>query len=350
MSLLRSGCRLPLFDLLRLSSSPARTYVSRAHPPSSIPTSPITEAIMSILNGVEQRKINRENRWLKGAEKRTAKGIKVSSLMLISLFQLVQISNLFKLSKQDDGPYRNQDETIEMALNLNLDPRKPGQALRGSVPLPHGTGKKVSILVFISDDDTESISKAKAAGAINIGGQSLIESIQSGDLALNFDRALATPDMMPSLSKIARLLGPKGLMPNAKVNAIHPSDKIAEAVKAQAAGMVQYRTDKNGIIHAGIGKGSFKPEQLQENIREFMNTIHSVKPESYGKGKKKGNKKGGGSSGSKNVKYYLKAHLTSSQGKGSVNIDLRTVDVSNSNVCIINSHASVFFLMMSFLL
>jgi hypothetical protein len=137
--------------------------------------------------------------------------------------------------------------------------------------------------------------------------------------------------MMPSLSKIARILGPRGLMPNAKLNAIHPPDKITEAVRAETAGMVQFRTDKNGIIHAGIGKGSFQPDQLQDNIREFMNTIHSVKPESFGKGTKKGgggNKKGGGSVGNKNVKYFLKAHLTSTQSKGSINIDLRTVDVS----------------------
>jgi large subunit ribosomal protein L1 len=290
----------------RIYSSVSRTYVSRAHPSASTQTIPISEAIVSVLDGIEERKITREKRWQRGADKRAVNGIK------------------------ENGPYRNQDETIELALNLNLDPRKPGQALRGSIPLPHGTGKKVSIVVFISDNDTETIAKVKAAGASHIGGQSLIESIQNGDLALNFDRALATPEMMPSLSKIARVLGPRGLMPNAKLNAIHSPDKIIDAVKAEAAGMVQFRTDKNGIIHAGIGKGSFKPEQLQDNIREFMNTVHIAKPESFGKGKKKGSKKGGSSVGNKNVKYYLKAHLTSAQSKGSINIDLRTVDPTSS--------------------
>jgi hypothetical protein len=164
---------------------------------------------------------------------------------------------------------------------------------------------------------------------------------------LNFDRALATPEMMPGLSKIARILGPKGLMPNAKLNAIHPPDKIAEAVRAETAGMVQFRTDKNGIVHAGIGKGSFRPDELQDNIREFMNTIQSVKPESFGKGKKKsggGNKKGGSSAGNKNVKYYLKAHLTSSQSKGSINIDLRTVDVSRCVDYLSNALQSIYLM------
>ncbi len=241
--------------------------------------------------------------------------------------------NLF----QDDGPYRNQDETIELALNLNLDPRKPGQALRGSLSLPHGTGKKVNVLVFTPDDEEETIAQAKAAGATHAGGASLIESIQNGDIPVPmFDRALATPDMMPSLSKIARILGPRGLMPNAKLGTIQPPDQIAGAVKAQAAGMVQYRTDKVGIIHAGIGKGSFSAEELSDNIRAFMDEIQKVKPENYGKGKKKGGGgakggKKGGSGSSKNEKYYLSAFLTSTQERGSLNIDLRTLDPSSSS-------------------
>ena len=159
---------------------------------------------------------------------------------------------------QDEGPYRNQDETVELSLSLNLDPQRPGQALRGSLPLPHGTGKKVKVIVFCSDDDTQTIETAKKAGATVAGGSSIIQSISSGDIAVDFDRSLATPDMMPLLSKIARILGPRGLMPNAKLGTIQPKDKLEDAIVAQAAGMVQYRTDKNGNVMAGIGKGSFE--------------------------------------------------------------------------------------------
>lgn len=158
---------------------------------------------------------------------------------------------------QDDGPYRNQDETVELSLCLNLDPQRPGQALRGSIPLPHGTGKKVNVIVFCSDEDTETIAMAKEAGVNVVGGSSVIESITNGSLPVNFDRALATPDMMPSLSKVARILGPRGLMPNAKLNTIQPPGKMRDAIIAQTSGMVQYRTDKNGNIMTGIGKGSF---------------------------------------------------------------------------------------------
>ena len=122
-------------------------------------------------------------------------------------------------------------------------------------------------------------------------------------------------------------------MPNAKLDTIQKKDKIADAVKAQSAGVVQYRTDKEGIVHAGIGKGSFTEEALADNIREFMNLIQSVKPDSYGKGKKGGGggKKGKkGSAAKKDAKYYLKAALTSSQGKGSVKIDLRSLDPTSS--------------------
>ncbi len=123
-------------------------------------------------------------------------------------------------------------------------------------------------------------------------------------------------------------------MPNAKLDTIQPANRLAEAVKAQSAGMVQFRTDKNGIIHAGIGKGSFTSDMLEDNIREFMNAIQSVKPENYGKGKKKGGGGGGKgkskSGGGGKDKYYLKAYLGASQGKGSVNIDFRTLDPTSS--------------------
>mmetsp|Transcript_12562 Transcript_12562/g.15930 ORF Transcript_12562/g.15930 Transcript_12562/m.15930 type:complete len:314 (+) Transcript_12562:19-960(+) len=286
----------------KIINTSLRSYVSRAHPTSFKPSFPVESAIEQVLEGVEQRKVSRVEKWERNKEKRAEKGIK------------------------DDGPYRNQDETLELSLCLNLDPQRPGQALRGSLPLPHGTGKKVNVLVFCSDDDKETIAAAKDAGATVVGGSSVIQSISSGELAVNFDRSLATPDMMPSLSKVARILGPRGLMPNAKLGTIQPAENLAEAVTAQASGMVQYRTDKFGNIMAGIGKGSFQKEQLLENIRSFMNAIQSVKPESFGKGKKKGKNK----SSTKNTKFYLKAYLTSTQHKGSVNIDLRSLDPTSS--------------------
>jgi large subunit ribosomal protein L1 len=257
----------------------------------------------------------------------------IYTFIYISSFHSPLFQSIVALQKKDDGPYRNQDETIELALNLNLDPRKPGQAIRGSLSLPHGTGKRTNIIVFTSDDGSDTIQAAKDAGASHAGGQSLIESIQNGDIPVTFDRALATPDMMPQLSKIARILGPRGLMPNAKLDTIQPAAKIADAVKAQAAGMVQYRTDKNGIVHAGVGKGSFSDEALTENIREFMTAIQGVKPDSFGKGKKKdsGGGKGKSSGTKKDAKFYLTAYLSSTQGKGSVNIDLRTLDPTSAS-------------------
>jgi len=290
-------------------SSTVRGYISRAHPPESIPSYPIGEAVSSILELAGERKTKRQQKWDKNTEKRSVKGIK------------------------EDGPYRNQDETIELALNLNLDPRKPGQAIRGSLSLPHGTGKQTNIIVFTSDEGSDTIQAAKEAGASHAGGQSLIDSIQNGDLPVTFDRALATPDMMPQLSKIARILGPRGLMPNAKLDTIQPAAKIADAVKAQAAGMVQYRTDKNGIVHAGVGKGSFSDEALTENIREFMTAIQDIRPDSFGKGKKKdtgGGGKGKSAGAKKDAKFYLTAYLSSTQGKGSVNIDLQTLDPTSA--------------------
>ena len=130
--------------------------------------------------------------------------------------------------------------------------------------------------------------------------------------------------MMPQLAPIARLLGPRGLMPNAKVGTIQGPDKILPALKEQMGGQVQYRTDKAGIVHAGIAKGSFEKEQILENIAAFMNEIQDVKPESFGKGKK--GKKAGSA---KNAKYYLKASVSSTQGKG-VTVDLRTLDPTSS--------------------
>ena len=212
------------------------------------------------------------------------------------------------------------DESIDLAIQLNLDPRKPGQSLRGSLALPHGKGKKFAVAVFTDDDALAK--QALEKGAIAAGGASLIESIKNGTQSINsIDRCITTPEMMPELSAVARLLGPRGLMPNPKLNTIQPKDDILEALETQMSGTSNYRTNKEGIIHIGIGKGSFGVDKLTDNVRELMNEIQSAKPESFGKGKK-GKGKGSG----KGTKYYLKAHLSSTQGKGSVLVDLRTID------------------------
>ena len=200
---------------------------------------------------------------------------------------------------------------------MNVDPRRPGQALRGSLRLPAGTGKQVTCLVFTQDEAT--IEKAKASGNM-AGGESLIDEIASGSIGLDaYQRALATKDMLPLVQKqLARLLGPRGLMPNPKTNTVFENPQTLLETLEEQSSTITYRTESNGIMHFAIGKASFKPEQLFENLQAICNTVQEIKPENYGKGKKK--KKMG-----KNVKYWLRAHLSATQGKG-VRMDLRTVD------------------------
>lgn len=232
---------------------------------------------------------------------------------------------------EDDGPYRNQDETIEIALNLNVDPRKPGQSLRGTLSLPHGSGKAVRCVVFTAS--ASAAEEALRAGAVAAGGDDLVTDISDGTLPpMSFDRSLASPEMMSRLSKVARLLGPRGLMPNAKLGTIVPADKLSSAVEEQMTGSVQYRTDKCGTVHAGIGRGSFGLQKLSENIRAFVEGIEEAKPEAYGR-PKKGQKK---VKASKNAKYVLSAFMTSTQGKGH-KLDLDTID-PNSNRFMVDPH------------
>jgi large subunit ribosomal protein L1 len=239
---------------------------------------------------------------------------------------------IFQTNKQkDSGEYRNHNETIELAINLNIDPRKPGQALRGSMVLPHGTGKTVSCLVFTSDGKT--IEEAKIAGH-EAGGEELIDKIIAGEVSIDqYQRALATKETLPMVQKqLARLLGPRGLMPNLKTNTVFDEGTMLLTSLKEQSSTVTYRTESGGIVHFPVGRGSFTPQQLVENLQTICQTVQDVKPEQYGKGKKK--KSGGGGGGksgnskkqSKNVKYWLKAHLTATQGKGSVCLDLRTVD------------------------
>jgi len=167
----------------------------------------------------------------------------------------------------------NFDETVEVALNLNVDPRHADQMIRSSVVLPHGTGKKVKVAVFAKGDK---IDEAKEAGADIIGDDELLKQIQEGNI--DFDVVIATPDMMGVLGRVARVLGPKGLMPNPKVGTVTPN--VAEAVKNAKGGQVNFRTDKKGNIHAGIGKVSFDEKQIEENLRTFIEKINKLKPAS----------------------------------------------------------------------
>ena len=164
------------------------------------------------------------------------------------------------------------DETLEIAVRLGIDVTKADQNIRGMLSLPHGTGKTVRVAVFTANSQDE----AKKAGADVVGGEELIDKVAGGEI--NFDRVIATPDMMPKMSKIARVLGPKGLMPNPKLGTV--TNNVAEAVATAKAGQIEYRAEKKGIIHAGVGKMSFKTEQLVENANALIEQLKKVKPAS----------------------------------------------------------------------
>lgn len=164
------------------------------------------------------------------------------------------------------------DESLEIAIRLGIDVTKADQNIRGMLSLPNGTGKKVRVAVFTINSQDE----AKKAGADVVGGEELIEKVAGGEI--NFDRVIATPDMMPKMSKIARVLGPKGLMPNPKLGTV--TNNVAEAVATAKAGQIEYRAEKEGIIHAGIGKMSFPTEKLVENAMALIEQLKKVKPAS----------------------------------------------------------------------
>lgn len=164
------------------------------------------------------------------------------------------------------------DETIDLAINLGVDPKHADQMVRGVCALPHGNGKTVRVAVLAQGEKAD---EAKAAGADIVGAESLIDSILAGKV--DFDRCIATPDMMGMAGKVARVLGPKGLMPNPKLGTV--TLDVANAVKKAKAGEVQYRVEKNGIVHAGIGKASFSEEQLLDNAKAFVDAIIKAKPQ-----------------------------------------------------------------------
>ncbi|HWB50517.1 MAG TPA: 50S ribosomal protein L1 [Stellaceae bacterium] len=163
------------------------------------------------------------------------------------------------------------DETVEIAMNLNIDPRKQDQNLRGTVMLPHGTGKNVRVGVFARGDKAK---EAEAAGADVVGAEDLAEKIQAGEI--NFDRAVATPDMMALVGRLGKILGPRGLMPNPRLGTV--TQNITEAVQAAKGGQVEFRADKGGIVHAGVGKASFTDDALVDNVRAFVGAISRAKP------------------------------------------------------------------------
>jgi large subunit ribosomal protein L1 len=163
------------------------------------------------------------------------------------------------------------DETVEISLNLGIDPRHADQMVRGVVELPHGTGKTVRVAVFAKGDKAE---EAKKAGADIVGAEDLAEKVQAGEM--NFDRCISTPDLMGLVGKLGKVLGPRGLMPNPKLGTV--TMNVGDAVRAAKAGQVQFRAEKAGIVHAGIGKASFSEDALVDNVKSFIDAINKAKP------------------------------------------------------------------------
>ena len=199
------------------------------------------------------------------------------------------LSEAVKLLK--DRASAKFDETIEVAMNLGVDPRHADQMVRGVVNLPNGTGRNVRVAVFAKGDKAD---EAKAAGADIVGAEDLVEIVQKG--TIDFDRCIATPDMMPLVGRLGKVLGPRGMMPNPQVGTV--TADVAAAVKASKGGAVEFRVEKAGIVHAGVGKVSFDTKAIEENVRAFAEAVNRAKP-----------------SGAKGI-YLKKASLTSTMGPG----------------------------------
>jgi large subunit ribosomal protein L1 len=183
------------------------------------------------------------------------------------------------------------DETVEIAVNLGVDPRHADQQVRGVVALPSGTGRDVRVAVIAKDAKAE---EAKAAGAEVVGAEDLVERIQGG--FMDFDRVIATPDMMALVGRLGKVLGPRGLMPNPRVGTVTPN--VGQAVKDAKGGSIEFRVEKAGIVHAGIGKASFTEEQLAVNVKALVDALNKAKP-----------------SGAKGT-YVKKVSLSSTMGPG----------------------------------
>lgn len=194
---------------------------------------------------------------------------------------------------------RKYNETIEIAMNLGVDPRQNDQVVRGVTELPHGSGAVVRVAVFAKDAKAD---EALAAGADIVGAEDLAEEVMKGNI--NFDRCIATPDMMPLMARLGKALGPRGLMPNPKLGTV--TMDVKKAVESSKGGAVEFRAEKAGIIHARVGKASFEPSKLAENIRSFVVAINRAKP-----------------SGAKGT-YIKKVALSSTMGPG-IRIDLSSL-------------------------
>ncbi|MEO1281385.1 MAG: 50S ribosomal protein L1 [Pseudomonadota bacterium] len=197
------------------------------------------------------------------------------------------------------------DETIEVAVNLGVDPKYPDQMVRGVCNLPNGSGKTVRVAVFARGAKAE---EAKEAGADVIGAEDLVEEVQKGNL--NFDRCIATPDMMALVGRLGKVLGPRGLMPNPRVGTV--TMDVKSAVEGAKGGAVEFRAEKAGIVHAGVGKASFSDDKLLENIRAFMDAVVKARP-----------------TGAKGT-YVKKVALSSTMGPG-VRVDLSSVSTGNAS-------------------
>ncbi len=198
-----------------------------------------------------------------------------------------------------DVAVANFDQTVEVSLNLGVDPRHADQMVRGTVDLPHGTGKTMRVAVFARGEKAE---QAQEAGADVVGAEDLAETIQGG--TIEFDRCIATPDLMPVVGRLGRILGPRGLMPNPKLGTVTPN--VVEAVKAAKAGQVQFRVEKAGIVHAGVGKMSFAADQIAANVKAFVEAVNRAKP-----------------SGAKGT-YLEGAHISATMGPG-IRVDVASV-------------------------
>ncbi len=206
-------------------------------------------------------------------------------------FNVKDAVNFFVEKKRD-----NFDETIEISMNLGIDPRHADQMVRGVISLPNGNGKEMKVAVFAKDKKAE---EARSAGADVVGAEDLADDMQKGNL--NYDRVVSTPDMMGIVGRIGKILGPKGLMPNPKLGTV--TADVKAAVEAAKSGQIQYRAEKNGIVQAGIGKISFGSDKLIQNVNSFIETIKKARP-----------------SGAKGI-FIKKISISSTMGVG-INIDI----------------------------